>query len=191
MENNYVASQFTEHELKVYTPLLRQFGKVFGFMICTVKCDNIDLRYKEKRNANNIANLTTNLPVKKYYVESFLVTSAILDKMANGNPVIIFNGRDDLRFPLSQDSCNNILRTTKKEINKAIIEFEESRGEKIKFFTDVELCTEVAMELNTSNSEALYRLAEDLMNQANSIQTVNNTIKENLDSYLSTMSDSE
>ena len=187
MENNNLLSQFTETELKMYAPQLRQFGKVTGFVICTVKSDNIDLKYKEKRNANNIANLTTNVPVKKYYVESFMVVGIALDKQANGSPVVVFNGDDKLRFPLSQDTCDNILRATKKSINEAIREYEESKGEKVKFFTDLELCTEVATELNVSNAEALNNLAESLMNQANSIQTVNATMKSDLDSYLSTI----
>lgn len=185
MEN--ILAQFTESELKMYTPLLRQFGALAGFKICTVKSDNIDLKYKEKRNANNISNLTTNIPVKKYFVESFLIVGIALDKQANGNAVIVFNNDDSLRFPLSQDTCDTIIRATKKDINDAIREYEDSKGEKIRFFTDIELCTKVAMELNKSNVDALNDLADSLMNQASSIGTLNDSMKSDLDSYLSTI----
>lgn len=189
MENNSLLDQFTDSELKSNTPLLRQFGRITGYTICTVKSDNIDLQYKEKRNANNIANLTTNIPVKKYYVESFPVVGVRLDKVANGNVVVVFNDDDNLRFPLSQDSCNTILHATKKSINAAIEEYEQSKGEKVKFFTDIELCTQVAMELNASNMDSLNKLAETLMNQASSIQTLNSSMKSDLDSYLATITD--
>lgn len=189
MENNSLLNQFNETEIKMHTPLLRQFGRVTGFTICTIKSDNIDLKYKEKRNANNIANLTTNIPVKKYFVEAFPVLGIKLDKSANGNAVVVFNDDDNLRFTLSQDSCDSILHATKKSINKAIEEYEESKGEKVKFFTDIELCTEVATDLNTENAEALNKLAEILMNQASAISTLNTSMKADLDSYLATISD--
>lgn len=179
--------QFTEAELKLYAPQLRQFGSTYGFMICTVKSDNIDLKYKEKRNANNIANLTTNIPVKKYYVERFIITALKLDKQANGNPVIIFNENDNLRFPLSNDTCDSLLHVTKKEINDAIREYEDTKGEKVKFFTDIALCTQVVTELNQSNADALNTLAETVMTQADSLKTLNATMKNDLDEYLSTI----
>lgn len=187
MESNNIINQFTDAELKMWTPQLRRFGKITGFVICTVKSDNIDLRYKEKRNANNIANITTNIPVKKYFVESFPVLGVMLDKQANGNAVVVFNNDDKLRFPLTPDAVNGIINATKKDVNEAIREYEDSKGEKVRFFTDIELCTQVAMELNASNKEALDNFAEALMNQSSSLKSLNDSMKADLDSYLATI----
>lgn len=187
MDKTNLLSQFTDAELKLYAPQLRQFNGVAGFVICTVKSDNIDLKYKEKRNLNNLSNLTTNIPVKKYFVESFPIIAFKLDKQANGNPVVIFNEDDNLRFPLSTDTCSSLLRATKKDVNEAIREFEETRGEKVKFFTDVELCTAVANELNEASIDAINKLAETLLNQSAAIDTLNKQMESDLKSYLTSI----
>lgn len=182
-----LVSQFTEAELNMYAPQLRKFNGVTGFKICTVKSDNIDLKYKEKRNMNNISSLTTNIPVRKYFVESFMVIAIKLDKLANGTPVVIFNENPDLTFPLSADACSALLHVTKKDVNDAIREFEDSKGEKVKFFTDIKLCVQVVNELNKLSKDALETLAETLMNQSCSLQTIIDAQTDDLDKYLKTI----
>ena len=68
-KNNFGLAKFTEQETRNYAPMMRAYNGVIGMKICCIKSDNIDLKYKEKKNANTIASLCTNIPVKKYFVE--------------------------------------------------------------------------------------------------------------------------
>lgn len=184
-KENLNVENFTEQEMMTYAPQLREYGKVSGLAICCVKSDNIDLKYKEKRNANSINELCTNIPVKKYFVESFIVGGFQLKKAANGSPVIMFNGRSALTFPLSADTNETLLSATESEIHDAIREFEATG--KVKFFTDIKLCTKVAQSLNEMNSDQLNKLAESLMNQASSLSTLNKTMSASLNEYMKTL----
>lgn len=180
-KNNFGLAKFTEQETRNYAPMMRAYNGVIGMKICCIKSDNIDLKYKEKKNANTIASLCTNIPVKKYFVESFTVLSIALDKAANGSPVINFNGQSELTFPLSPDTTDSLLNATRNSITEAITEFEATG--KVKFFTDIAQCTQMAQELNDMNADAIDKFVESLMNQASSLRTLNKTMGSELDEY--------
>lgn len=181
MEKNLNLANFTEQETRNYAPMMRAYNGVIGMKICCVKSDNIDLKYKEKKNANTIASLCTNIPVKKYFVESFTVLGIALSKAANGSPIIIFNGQPELTFPLSSDTTDSLLNATRASVNEAITEFEATG--KVKFFTDINLCTQVAQELNEMNADAIDKFVESLMNQSSSLRTLNKSMTSELDEY--------
>ena len=176
---------FTEQETKNYATLARAYNGLMGMQICCVKSDNLDLKYKEKKNANSIASLCTNIPVKKYFVESFTVLGIQLDKAANGSPVIIFNERSELTFPLSTDTTDSLLNATRASVNEAITEFEATG--KVKFFTDIALCTQVVTELNGINADYVDKFVESLMNQASSLRTLNKSMETELDAYMKSL----
>ena len=180
-KNNLGLANFTEQETRSYAPMMRAYNGVMGMKICCVKSDNIDLKYKEKKNANTIASLCTNIPVKKYFVESFTVLGIALSKAANGSPVIIFNNQPELTFPLSSDTTDSLLNATRTSINEAITEFETTG--KVKFFTDIALCTQVAQELNDMNADSIDKFVESLMNQSSSLRTLNKSMSSELDEY--------
>ena len=180
-KNNLGLANFTEQETRSYAPMMRAYNGVMGMKICCVKSDNIDLKYKEKKNANTIASLCTNIPVKKYFVESFTVLGIALSKAANGSPVVIFNDQSELTFPLSPDTTDSLLNATRTSINEAITEFEATG--KVRFFTDIALCTQVAQELNDMNADSIDKFVESLMNQSSSLRTLNKSMSSELDEY--------
>lgn len=154
-------------------------GSLIGRRICYPISDNLDLNYGRKEKGE-VPGLRLATPLKKYMIEVADITAAEIIITASDKVVVQFNKREDLQFTLSADPTE-IFAAEPKDVHAAIKLFEQT-GQK-KFFTNVQMVTEVITSLNRTNINDIEKFVDELTEQSVALESLNTIINNDTETY--------
>lgn len=177
MDTNFQLAAISTAEAEQYRSQLLKIGNLYGKRIVIPMSDYVDLKHAEKmRNGDNM--LTQ--PIRKYYVETVDILSLTPLRRPDNVIVIIVNGNEKLRFPLTSTP----VLLEKKNLQDVFNAFKlhEGTGE-ITPFSDVQLVTDACNEMNCSNAKKLRELADEYLQQASAIDSINDVLMKSTANY--------
>ena len=145
---------------------MQGFSSIFGKRIVTVRCENIDLTYAE-RNQKNSYGLPAK-PFKKYFCESYDVTSIDTIKLSDGCTIVEINHNPHLQFKIDKPEFADVSTTN---IAGAI------ESQKPIFFSDYKACSEQVQLMNERVQSDITTMMNELMHQIEALKSINSQEK--------------
>lgn len=169
MENNNKLG----FDINAHRPALEAFTPYFGKKIFTIKSDNLDLSHNEKVLTDTHPRLAR--PFKKYYVEDVDITSMEIKTNANGKPVVEFNHKASLQFPITAPKFE---KATSDKVDEAI-----KNPDSNIFFTDYKELVDVVTSYNKQVMEDIDNLSKQLVEWNSALRAINENEKFNCERY--------
>lgn len=160
-------------DINAHRASLEAFAPYFGKKIFAIKSDNLDLSHNEKVLKDEHPRLVR--PFKKYYVEDIEIFSMEIKVNANNKPVVEFNHKASLQFPITAPKFE---KATSDKVDEAI-----KNPDANIFFTDYRELTEVVVALNKQVMEDIDNLSKSLIEWQGALRTINETEKYNCERY--------
>lgn len=160
-------------DINAHRASLEAFAPYFGKKIFTIKSDNLDLSHNEK--VLNDVHPRLVRPFKKYYVEGVDIVSMRLKLNANGKPVVEFNEKASLQFPVVAPKFE---KATSDKVEEAI-----KNPDANIFFTDYKELCDVVTAYNKQVMEDIDTLSKQLIEWQSALRAINETEKFNCERY--------
>lgn len=134
-------------------------GALLGRSLLTVKIENIDLQYNEKKEKDPEANRLLR-PYKKYIIEPINVTSVEASTDIENRAVVIFNRKPEMQFVVSE----GIVKPDNDSVREAI---EAAVNGQTRFFSgeDYPALFSIVDQVNAKNMAEINNLAQELIKQ--------------------------
>jgi len=154
-----------------------QCGALLGMDLLTVKVENVDLKYNEKKEADPNG-LRLNKPLKKYIIEAITVNSVKADTDAEGQAIVIFNDKPEMQFLVAKGIEKPSNDTVKDAVNAAV-------NGNTRFFSSVDypILFSLVDALNAKNQNEANAIAEELIQQAALLKNLRGIQKDSYDRY--------
>jgi hypothetical protein len=160
-------------DINAHRASLEAFAPYFGKKIFAIKSDNLDLSHNEKVLNDTHPRLAR--PFKKYFVEDVEITSMEIKTNANGKPVVEFNHKASLQFPITAPKFE---KATSDKVEEAI-----KNPDSNIFFTDYKELVDVVTAYNKQVMEDIDSLSKQLIEWSNALRTINENEKFNCERY--------
>lgn len=155
-------------------------GALLGRSLLTVKIENIDLTFNEKKEKDPEANRLIR-PFKKYMIEPINVTSVEASTDIENRAIVIFNKKSEMQFVVAE----GIVKPDNDSVREAI---EAAVNGHTRFFSgeDYPALFSIIDQVNAKNMTEINNLAQDLIKQGGFLKELR---KVQADNYRKEMED--